>query len=73
MSGGQDPEGNTTAADDVTHHSVPEIVIDRDGPEDLRVAFVDDYGGKLELSTQQLWNLITPLVSDEFWAITELW
>ena len=39
------------AAEDVTHHSVPEIVIDRDGPEDRRVAFVDDYGGKIELST----------------------
>jgi hypothetical protein len=60
------------AADDVTHHSVPEIVINRGGPEDRRVAFVDDYGGKLELSTQQLQNLITLLVSDEFWAITGL-
>ena len=60
------------AADDVTHHSVPEIVINRDGPGDRRVAFVDDYGGKIELSTQQLRNLITLLVSDEFWTITGL-
>jgi hypothetical protein len=60
------------AADDVTHHSVPEIVINRDGPEDRRVEFVDDYGGKIELSTQQLRNLITLLVSDEFWTITGL-
>jgi hypothetical protein len=55
------------AADDVMHHSVPEIVINRDGPEDRRVAFIDDYGGKIELSTQQLQNLITLLVSDDFW------
>jgi hypothetical protein len=57
------------AADDVTHHSVPEIVINR---EDRRVGFIDDYGGKIELSTQQLRNLITLLVSDEFWTITGL-
>lgn len=61
------------AADEVTHHSVPEIVINRDGPKDRRVAFVDDYGGKIELSTQQLRNLITLLVSDQFWTITGLW
>jgi len=30
------------AADDFTHHSVPAIVINRDGPEDRRVAFVDE-------------------------------
>ena len=60
------------AAADVTHHSVPEIVINRDGPADRRVAFVDDYGGKIELSTQQLRNLITLLVSDQFWTITGL-
>ena len=52
--------------------SVPEIVNNRDGPEDRRVAFVDDYGGKVELSTQQLRNLITLLVSDGFWMITGL-
>jgi hypothetical protein len=60
------------AADDVTHHSIPEVVINRDGREDRRVAFVDDYGGKIELSTQQLRNLITLLVSDEFRTITGL-
>jgi hypothetical protein len=60
------------AGDNVTHDSVPEIVVNRDGPEDRRVAFVDDYGGKIELSTQQLRNLITPLVSDKFWTITGL-
>jgi len=59
-------------ADDVPHNSVPEIVINRDGPEDRRVAFVHDYGGKIELSAQQLRNLITLLVSDEFWVITGL-
>ena len=51
--GGQNQEATLMtpmAADDVTHHSVPEIVINRDGPEDRRVAFVDDYGGKIELS-----------------------
>lgn len=58
--------------ENVEYHSVPEIVINRDGPEDRRVAFVDDYGGKIELSTQQLRNLITLLVSDEFWTITGL-
>jgi hypothetical protein len=36
------------------------------------VAFVDDYGGKIELSSEQLRNLITALVSDEFWTITGL-
>ena len=35
-------------------------------------ATADDYGGKIELSTQQLRNLITLLVSDEFWTITGL-
>jgi len=60
------------ATDGVTHHSIPEIVINRDGPEDRRVAFIDDYGGKIELSTQQLRNLMTLLVSDEFWTITGL-
>jgi hypothetical protein len=60
------------AAEDVTQHSVPEIVINRDGPEDRRVVFVDDYGGKIELSTQRLRKLITLLVSNEFWAITDL-
>jgi hypothetical protein len=39
---------------------------------DRRVAFIDDHGGKIELSTQQLRNLITLLVSDEFWMITGL-
>jgi hypothetical protein len=33
---------------------------------------LDDYCGKIELSTQQLRNLITLLVSDEFWTITGL-
>ena len=33
------------AADNVTRHSVREIVINRDGPEDKRIAFIDDYGG----------------------------
>ena len=33
---------------------------------------MDDYGGKMELSTQQLRNLIPLPVSDEFWAITGL-
>ena len=47
-------------------------MINRDGPADRRVAFIDDYGGKIELSTQQLRNLIMLLVSDEFWAITGL-
>ena len=65
-------DGGDCAADDGARHSVPEIVINRAGPEDRRVAFIDDYGGKIELSTQQLRNLITLLVSDEFWTITGL-
>lgn len=59
-------------AKDIEHHSVPEIVINRDGPEDQRVAFVNDYGGAIELSTQQLGNPFTLLVSNEFWRITGL-
>jgi hypothetical protein len=39
------------AADDVTHHSVPEIVINRDGAEDRRVEFVDDHGRRLIKAT----------------------
>jgi hypothetical protein len=54
------------------HHSVPEVVINRDGPEERRVGFVDDFGGKIELSTQQLRNLITLLISEESWLITGL-
>jgi hypothetical protein len=54
------------------HRSVPEVVINRDGPEDKRIAFIDDDGGKVELGTQQLRNLITLLVSDEFWTTTGL-
>jgi hypothetical protein len=42
------------AADDVTHHCIPEIVVNGNGPEERRVAFIDDYGGKIEQSTQQL-------------------
>jgi hypothetical protein len=60
------------ATDGKQHHSVPEIVINRDGPEERRVGLVDDFGGKIEMSTQQLRNLITLLVSDEFWQITGL-
>jgi hypothetical protein len=56
----------------VEYHSVPEIVINRDGPEDRRIAFGYDFGGTMELSTQQLRNLIALLVSEEFWAITGL-
>jgi hypothetical protein len=26
------------------HHSVPEVVINPDGPEERRVGFVDDFG-----------------------------
>jgi hypothetical protein len=44
----------------------------RDGPGERRVGFVDDFGGKIEPSTQQLRNLITLLVSEEFWLITGL-
>jgi len=54
------------------YHSVPELVINRNGPEERRVGFVDDFGGKIELRTQQLRNLITLLVSEEFWLITGL-
>ena len=47
-------------------------MINRDGPEERRIAFVDDFGGTMELSTQQLRNLITLLVSEDFWLITGL-
>lgn len=60
------------ATEHVEYHSVPEIVINRDGPEERRIAFVGDFGGTMQLSTQQLRNLITLLVSDEFWTITGL-
>ena len=56
----------------VEYHSVPEIVINRDGPEERRIAFVDDFGGTMQLSTQQLRDLITLLVSEDFWLITGL-
>jgi hypothetical protein len=56
----------------VEYHSVPEIVINRDGPEERRIAFVDDFGGTMQLSTQQLRNLIALLVSEDFWLITGL-
>jgi len=56
----------------VDYHSVPEIVINRDGPEKRRIAFIDVFGGTMQLSTQQLRNLITLLVSEDFWLITGL-
>ena len=56
----------------IEYHSVPEIVINHDGPEERRIAFVYDFGGTMELSTQQLRNLITLLVSEDFWLITGL-
>jgi hypothetical protein len=40
------------AVNNVTHHSVPEIVINSDRSEDRRIAFIDDYGGKIELRTR---------------------
>jgi hypothetical protein len=54
------------------HHSVPEVMINRDGPEERRVGFIDDFGGKIGLSTQRLRNLIALLVSEDFWLITGL-
>lgn len=61
------------ATEHVEYHSVPEIVINRDGPEERRIAFVDDFGGTMQLSTQQLRNLITPglrgLLANH-WALT---
>ena len=45
------------------YHSVPEVVINLDGPEECRVGFIDDFGGKIELSTHQFRNLIALLVS----------
>jgi hypothetical protein len=59
-------------ADNVMHHLLPEIVVNRDGPEVRRVAFVDDYVGKIELGTLQLRDLGTLLVSDEFRTVTGL-
>ena len=56
----------------IEYHSVPEIVINRDGPEERRIAFVDDFDGTMQLSTQQLRNLITLRVSEDFWLITGL-
>ena len=38
----------------------------------LESSVIDDYGGRIGLSTQQLRNLITLLVSDKFRAITGL-
>ena len=53
LTGARTREAMPMAGDNVTRHSVPEIVVNRDGPENRRVAFVDDYGGKIELSTQR--------------------
>jgi len=39
--------GNPMATEQVEYHSVPEIVINRDGPEEQRIAFVDDFGGTM--------------------------
>ena len=64
--------GNPMGIGHVEYHSVPEIVINCDGPEERRIAFVDDFGGTMELSTQQLRNLITLPVSEDFWQITGL-
>ena len=69
---GREEGVNLMAIGHVEYHSVPEIVINRDGPEERRIAFVDDFGGTMELSTQQLRNLITLLVSEDFWLITGL-
>lgn len=69
---GRTRKGNPMGTEHVEYHSVPKIVITRDGPEERRIAFVDDFGGTMQLSTQQLRNLITLLVSDEFWTITGL-
>ena len=66
LTGAKDPKGDT---DGGRRGYAPLRPGDRDQPrrpEDRRVAFVDDYGGKIELSTQQLRNLITLLVPDEF-------
>jgi hypothetical protein len=41
------------ATEHVEYHSVPEIVINWDGPEERRITFVDDFGGTMQLSTQQ--------------------
>jgi purine nucleoside phosphorylase len=59
--------------DTVGHHSMPEIVIHRDTDDDWkRISLVDDYGGKISLSVEQLRSLATEVLSDTFRLITGL-
>jgi hypothetical protein len=59
--------------DDVEHHAAPEIVINRDSPDDWRrVGLVDDYGQKIELSADQLRRLAEEVLSPTFGMITGL-
>ena len=59
--------------DTVEHHSTPEIVIRRDTDDDWkRIGLIDDYGGKIELSVDQLRRLAAVVLSDDFSLITGL-
>jgi hypothetical protein len=59
--------------DTVRHHDMPEIVIYRDTDDDWkRIGLVDDYGGKISLSVEQLRRLATEVLSDTFPLITDL-
>ena len=59
--------------DDVEHHAAPEIVINRDSPDDWRrIGLVDDYGRKIELSVGQLRRLAGEVLSPTFTMITGL-
>src|SRR5215510_14713259 len=60
-------------SDTVRHHNMPEIVIYRDTDDDWkRIGLVDDYGGKISLSVEQLSSLATEVLSDTFARITGL-
>ena len=59
--------------DTADHHSMPEFVIYRDTDDDWkRISLVDDYGGKITLSVQQLRNLAAEVLSERFARITGL-
>ncbi len=60
--------------DTVEHHGLPEIVIHRDTDDAWKqIGLVDDYGGKITLSAEQLRRLAAVVLSSEFALMTGLW
>jgi hypothetical protein len=53
------------------HHRTPQVVIHRDTDDDWkRITLIDDYGGRISLSVEQLRSLATAVLSDEFTLMT---